>query len=342
MQDSALSRISLAVYASHSAIQILLGAREEGLPATLFGPPDALKLYRRFPGLISNLVEYKGDECLTFLKEQGHVLIPSGSIVEYVGYEAIKRSGIPLFGLKELIKWESDWELKLKLLREAGIPIPRTFKEPHEIDSTVIVKLPGAKGGKGFFISKSPKEIENKLAKLITDGEIKSVKDVCIQEYIVGTTMYAHYFQSPIFNRLEITGFDIRYETNVDGMKRLPPMLAEDISPSFVVCGNIPVYPREKLLEIFIEYGERFVEATKRLIPPGIIGPFCLECIVNEDLEPIVFEFSGRIVAGTNVYLLGSPYLKLYWGKEMSVGRRVAKEIKIAEEADRLNEVVTY
>jgi 5-formaminoimidazole-4-carboxamide-1-(beta)-D-ribofuranosyl 5'-monophosphate synthetase len=62
---------------------------------------------------------------------------------------------------------------------------------------------------------------------------------------------------------------------------------------------------------------------------------------VNEDLEPIVFEFSGRIVAGTNIYLLGSPYLKLYWGKEMSVGRRIAKEIKIAEETNRLGEVVT-
>ena len=336
-----MNRVGLAVYASHSAIQILIGAREEGLPITLFGPPEALKLYKRFPGLISNAVEYRGEDCLNLLKEQGNILVPSGSIVEYVGYEAIKRSGIPYFGLKELIKWESDWSLKLRLLKEADIPIPKIFKEPQGVDSTVIVKLPGAKGGKGFFISKSPEEIESRLSRLIADGKIKSLEDVCIQEYVVGATMYAHYFQSPIFNRLEITGFDIRYETNVDGLKRLPPSFAEEISPSFTVCGNIPVYPREKLLETFIEYGERFVEATKRLIPPGIVGPFCLECVVNEDLEPIVFEFSGRIVAGTNIYLLGSPYLKLYWGKEMSVGRRIAREIKIAEETSRLNEVIT-
>ncbi|MEM4212528.1 MAG: DUF1297 domain-containing protein, partial [Nitrososphaerota archaeon] len=91
----------------------------------------------------------------------------------------------------------------------------------------------------------------------------------------------------------------------------------------------------------FIEYGERFVKTTKRLIPPGIIGPFCLECVINEDLEPIVFEFSGRIVAGTNIYMNGSPYLKLYWGTEMSVGRRIAKEIRIAKDTERLTEILT-
>ncbi|MEM3489849.1 MAG: formate--phosphoribosylaminoimidazolecarboxamide ligase [Nitrososphaerota archaeon] len=336
-----MDRLSLAVYASHSAIQILLGAREEGLLTTIFGPPESLRLYSRFPGLVNKALEYSGVDCLSILKDEGHVLIPSGSIVEYVGYDAIVKSCIPYFGLKELIKWESEWDLKLKLLNEAGIPIPKTFKDPSQVDTIVIVKLPGAKGGKDFFISKTPREIEINLEKLKENGKIKSFKDVCIQEYVVGTTMYAHYFYSPIFDRLEITGFDIRYETNVDGMKRLPPALTENIQPSFIVCGNIPVYPREKLLETFIEYGERFVKTTKRLIPPGIIGPFCLECVINEDLEPIVFEFSGRIVAGTNIYMNGSPYLKLYWGTEMSVGRRIAKEIRIAKDTERLTEILT-
>ncbi len=331
----------LAVYASHSAIQILLGAQEEGLPTTLFGPSDALRLYARFPSINSRIIEYKGPECLNVLKNEGHILIPSGSIVEYVGYDAIKKSGIPYFGLSELIKWESEWDLKIRLLESAGIPIPKTFKDPSSINTTVIVKLPGAKGGKGFFITDDPLIIKEKLAELLAMGKINSVDEVCIQEYLIGVTMYAHYFQSPMFDRLEITGFDIRYETNVDGLKRLPSLFAKNISPSFTVCGNIPVYPRERLLETFIQYGERFVEATRKLIPPGIIGPFSLECVINEELEPIVFEFSGRIVAGTNIYLLGSPYLKLYWGVDMSVGRRIAKEIKIAEETNRLEEIVT-
>lgn len=336
-----MNKHRLAVYASHSAIQILLGAQEEGLPTTLFGPLEALRLYARFPSIKSRMIEYKGPESLIALKNEGHILIPSGSIVEYVGYDAIKKSGIPYFGLSELIKWESEWDLKLGLLKSAGIPIPKTFKESSSINTTVIVKLPGAKGGKGFFITDDPLTIKEKLAELLAMGKINSIDDVCIQEYLIGVTMYAHYFQSPIFDRLEITGFDIRYETNVDGLKRLPSVFVKNISPSFTVCGNIPVYPRERLLETFIQYGERFVEATRKLIPPGVIGPFCLECVINEDLEPIVFEFSGRIVAGTNIYLMGSPYLKLYWGVDMSVGRRIAKEIKIAEETNRLKEIVT-
>ena len=43
----------------------------------------------------------------------------------------------------------------------------------------------------------------------------------------------------------------------------------------------------------------------------GMIGPFCLETIVNDDLEFVVFEISSRIVAGTNVHVSGSPYSDL-------------------------------
>ncbi|MCS7145928.1 MAG: DUF1297 domain-containing protein, partial [Aigarchaeota archaeon] len=144
-----------------------------------------------------------------------------------------------------------------------------------------------------------------------------------------------------ILDRLELTGFDIRYESNVDGLRRLSPRNVGDLREGFVVTGNLQVYPRERLLEDFIELGEKFVAVTRRLIPPGVIGPFCLETVVTEDLRPIVFEFSGRIVAGTNVYLSGSPYLALYWGRELTVGRRAAMEVRMAVEQGRLSEVLT-
>ncbi|ABN70614.1 Protein of unknown function DUF1297 [Staphylothermus marinus F1] len=136
-------------------------------------------------------------------------------------------------------------------------------------------------------------------------------------------------------------GADIRYESNVDGAKRLPPTLAGEVEPSFVVVGNIPLVLRESLLPKVLEYGTRFVEATKRKLPPGIIGPFSLESIITEDLEVKVFEFSGRIVAGTNLYIHGSPYSLLYWDEPMSMGRRKARKLKLAISKNLLELVVT-
>lgn len=313
----------------------------EGLEATLFGPPERLAFYKRFPGLRGRLVEYRGDSDLDALAESGHILVPSGSIVEYIGHEETERTRLPIFGLRGIVKWESRWDLKMRLLEEAGIPTPRVYRRCEEISGPVIVKLPGAKGGAGYLLSDSPGEVSSWIGRLIESRRISSPDEVCIQQYIVGTPMYAHFFQSPIMGRLELTGFDIRYESNIDGLRRLPPKLSIEASPSFTVAGNLPLYPRESLLETFIRYGERFVEATRRLIPPGIIGPFSLESIVTDSLEPVVFEFSGRIVAGTNVYMSGSPYLALYWGEEISVGRRVAREVRMAHEEGRMKEVIT-
>jgi 5-formaminoimidazole-4-carboxamide-1-(beta)-D-ribofuranosyl 5'-monophosphate synthetase len=83
------------------------------------------------------------------------------------------------------------------------------------------------------------------------------------------------------------------------------------------------------------------IEASKKLEPGGLFGPFCLEAIVTPDLEFYVFEISARIVAGTNPYVNGSPYTDLRYDVPMSTGRRVAREIKNAIEHDRLQEVLT-
>ncbi|MCS7138802.1 MAG: DUF1297 domain-containing protein, partial [Crenarchaeota archaeon] len=86
--------------------------------------------------------------------------------------------------------------------------------------------------------------------------------------------------------------------------------------------------------------GKSVVEASKEVCEPGIFGPFCLETVVTPDLKFYVFEISARIVAGTNVFMNGSPYTYLKHGKPMSTGRRVAVEIREAIEQDRLREIL--
>lgn len=134
---------------------------------------------------------------------------------------------------------------------------------------------------------------------------------------------------------------DIRYETNIDGISRLATILQDcPPEPSFVVTGNIPVVARESLLPQILNMGQRVVKASQELFSPGLIGPFCLETVSTEDMKFFAFEISARIVAGTNLYINGSPYSHLLYPEPMSTGRRIAREIKDALREDALERII--
>jgi 5-formaminoimidazole-4-carboxamide-1-(beta)-D-ribofuranosyl 5'-monophosphate synthetase len=86
--------------------------------------------------------------------------------------------------------------------------------------------------------------------------------------------------------------------------------------------------------------GENVVKQSKKIISRGLFGPFCLETVITPEQEVYVFEISARIVAGTNPFINGSPYTDLKYNEPMSTGRRIAREIKIAIEQNRLNEIL--
>ena len=343
-------RVAVGVVASHTALQILHGARSEGLRTVLITTRGRLGFYADYSHLVDHVVlveswaELCRPETIALLRRLNTILVPHGSLVEYVGPDCAETIELPLFGLRSLVRVEASQKLKMKLLREAGIPTPREYGLGEEFEGPVIVKLPGAKGGKGYFLARSPREVMKRLEGLVKAGVIGSEDEAIVQEYVVGVPAYYHYYYSPLHHRLILTGVDIRYESNVDGLRRLPPAYAGGLEPSFTVVGNLPLVMRESLLPRIMSYGEKFVEATRKLLPPGIIGPFSLESIVRDDLEIVVFEFSGRIVAGTNLYTAGSPYTSLLpqgLGQGYSVGRLVASEIREAAEKDRLADIVT-
>ncbi|MGC9178867.1 MAG: formate--phosphoribosylaminoimidazolecarboxamide ligase [Vulcanisaeta sp.] len=310
-------RISIATIASHSALQILRGAHKYGFRTIGIARPEHGWFYRQF-GFIDEVWEVDFtdfESIIPKLLERNSILIPHGSYVEYVGWRRAIKMEVPTFGNRYLLEWEADQRLKMKLLEYANIPTPRIFDDVNYAKYPVIVKLYGAKGGRGYFIAKDREELMRRLSDL-NDAYI-------VQEYVIGVPAYYHYFNSYVYSRLEIFGMDIRYESNVD--MRIPGL----VEPTFTVVGNIPVVLRESLLPTVQRYGEQFVKAVSELVPPGIAGPFSLESIITDDMSIIVFEFSGRIVAGTNVYMgIGSQYSVLYFDKPMDMGERIAHEIK--------------
>ena len=101
----------------------------------------------------------------------------------------------------------------------------------------------------------------------------------------------------------------------------------------------MPVVVRESLLPKLLDLGEKTIERSLELFG-GMIGPFCLECIVTDNLAIKVFEISSRIVAGTNPFISGSPYSDLI-EPGVSTGRRIAQEIRYAKDHNQLKEVLS-
>ncbi len=336
------SDVSIATIASHSALQILKGAKDEGFETIAICKKGNEKPYRRFRVADTVIALESFDEFETVedeLIDSNAVLIPHGSFIAYMGVERVKRLKVPYYGHKAILDWESDRGLERKWLQEAGLRLPTTFESPDQIDRPVIVKFFGAGGGKGYFFAKSESEFYQKF-----ERQASQVIDTryVIQEYIMGNPLYIHYFHSILNKETELMSFDRRYEANVDSLGRIPSkdQGEMEIAPTYLVMGNIPLVVRESYLPSILEMGENVVEASRQVTERGLYGPFCLETIVTDEGEIVTFEISARIVAGTNPYINGSPYTWLRYDVPMSTGRRIALEIREALEQGRLKEVV--
>jgi 5-formaminoimidazole-4-carboxamide-1-(beta)-D-ribofuranosyl 5'-monophosphate synthetase len=188
-----MEEITIATLGSHSALQILKGAKDEGFKTALVCLQKRLKLYNRFKKLIDELIivnnfsEIASPEVQEKLLNLNSILIPHGSLIEYVSLETIEKEfKVPIFGNKYILRWESDRVLKEKLLHEAGVRTPKMYSSIDEIDRTVIIKLPGAKGGKGYFLASGSEDAKNKIRELGLKME-----DIFIQEYVLGVTAYS-------------------------------------------------------------------------------------------------------------------------------------------------------
>ncbi len=315
----------IATLASHSALNILSGAKHEGFETILFSTPSRVSFYKTFD-VASEIVIVDDYSDVFDLVSEDMIFIPHGSFVAYLDLDKIlKKTQLKMYGSKKLLKWEADRQLKDQLMKESGMRTPREFTSIDEVDRPVIIKYHGAEGGKGYFVAKSPNEIREK---------IDASRKFAIQEFIVGTKVYVTFFNSLMRNRVELFGADIRYETDVDSKIRF------DDTPAFTIVGNIPVVLRESLLIPYQNLAENFVETARRLLGESIPGPFCLETIIDRDLNIYVFEFSGRIVAGTNVLVPQSPYSWMMHGEMMWMGRRIALEIKEAIASNRIDELL--
>lgn len=346
----AASLPAVATLGSHCALQVLKGAHDEGLKTVLVCERKRERLYGRFSFiddmlLVDSFQEILNESAQRTLLENNAVLIPHGTLIAQMNSDEIESITTPVFGNKWILRWESDRSMKEDLMKRSSLRMPSPVASPQDITKPCIVKRQGAAGGKGYFITTSPDDYFAKRYALIKKSVISPDEPLYIQEYSSGVLAYLQFFYSPLKGDIEFFGVDQRHESDIEGLARISAREQESFgiehTPSFNVIGNSPLVLRESLLDEAYAMGERFVKAAKDAVPPGMNGPFCIEGVYDENAQFTSFEFSARIVAGTNIYMDGSPYYSLLYGESISMGRRIAREIKNAAESDSLDAVTT-
>jgi 5-formaminoimidazole-4-carboxamide-1-(beta)-D-ribofuranosyl 5'-monophosphate synthetase len=165
----------------------------------------------------------------------------------------------------------------------------------------------------------------------------------------------------------QLLSIDERRETILDGLKRLPVDVQQKITrtPSFEVTCHLPMSLRESLLKDVHRFADAFMLATRVYEPPGIIGAWCLQTLITWEkigpgtaLQyglydvpegqgsyihlPVTQDVALRHGGGTNTHMgIGAQYSNPKYGCTMSMGDRIALEIKRAMKRNSLAEIVT-
>lgn len=349
------SDVRIGVLGSHSALEVMDGAKEEGFKTIVFCEKGREKPYQRFKRIADEIIvldrfkEMASPKIQKMLIETSTIIVPHRSFTVYLGYETIEdRFKVPIFGNRKIFQAEerANKRNQYYLLEKAKIKLPKIFPNPKKIDRPVIVKVQEKKRRleRAFFTASSYDDFKKKSEDRIKQGIIsrEDLNKASIEELVIGTYMNFNFFHTPISETPDFIGIERRLQTNIHDYNALPArqQLDIDVDLQNIEVGHTPASIRESLLEKVIELGDKFVNTVKREYPPGIIGPFSLQSVITKDLELVVYDVSLR-VPGNPIVATTSPYTKYQYGMTFGVGRRIAMEIRKAQEQNRLDEITT-
>jgi len=351
-----LENITIGTIGSHSALDIMDGAKDENIRTLCICQKGREIPYQRFKRLTDEIIlldrfsDIMSSENQKKLQQLNTIMITHRALTAYLGYDNIENNlQIPIFGNRLLLRAEERNTIRNQyyLLEKANIRHPRIYKNPSEIDGPALVKVQEAKRKleRAFFIVSSYEDYKRKAKLKVEQGLIKEedLNSAVIEEYIVGTYFNFNFFHSPLTGETEFLGIERRLQTNLHDFTTsltARQQLEIDIEIQNIEVGHTPASIRESLLEKVFEIGDKFTAIVKGEYPPGIIGPISLQSIVTLDLNLVVYDVSLR-VPGNPIMTTTSPYSKYYFGHTIGVGRRIAMEVKNATTKDKLIEILT-
>lgn len=351
-----LDNITIGTIGSHSALEIMDGAKDENMKTICICQKGRELPYLRFKRLTDEILlldkfsDIINRENQDKLQQFNTIMITNRALTAYLGYDNIENNlMVPIFGNRQLLRAEERTTTRNQyyLLERAKIKHPRIYKRPSDIDGPAVIKVQEArrKLERAFFIVSSYEDYKRKANLKIEQGLISEadLRVATIEEYIIGTYFNLNFFYSPITDEMEFLGIERRLQTNLhDFTTSLPARQQLEINVEIqnIEVGHTPASIRESLLEKVFEIGDKFSIAVKKEYPPGIIGPISLQSIVTLDLNFVVYDVSLR-VPGNPILATTSPYTKYYYGHPIGVGRRIAMEVKNAITQKKLTEIIT-
>jgi len=347
--------ITIGTIGSHSALEVMDGAKDEGMKTLCICQKGRDLPYRRFKRLADEIIvldkfsDVLNRENQEKLRDMNCIMVAHRAFTAYLGYDNIENNfKVPVFGNRWLLRAEERTAARNQyyLLEKAGLRHPHIYRKPSDIAGPAMVKVQEAKRKleRAFFIVTSYEDYKKKAKQKIEQGLVskKDLENAVIEEYVLGTYFNLNFFHSPLTGETEFLGIERRLQTNLHDFVSMPArqQMEMDVQPQNIEVGHTPASIRESLLEKVFEMGDKFASAVKKEYPPGIIGPISLQSIVTTELDFVVYDVSLR-VPGNPIMATTSPYTKYYFGHTMGVGRRIAMEIKNAENERRLGDIVT-
>lgn len=350
-----LKKVTVGTIGSHSALEIMDGAKDENMKTVCICQKGRDLPYRRFKRLADEIIlldkfsDIMNRENQEKLRELNVILVAHRAFTAYLGYDNIENNlKVPVFGNRSLLRAEERTAPRNQyyLLEKAGVRHPKLYRKPSDIDGPAMIKVQEAKRKleRAFFIVSSYEDYKRKSKQKTEQGLIskQDLENATIEEYVPGTYFNLNYFVSPLTGETEFLGIERRLQTNLHDFVSLPAkqQMEMDLQTSNIEVGHTPASIRESLLEKVFEMGDKFAVAVRKEYPPGVIGPISLQSIVTTDLDFVVYDVSLR-VPGNPIMATTSPYTKYYFGHTMGVGRRIAMEIKNAAAQRKLRDIVT-
>jgi 5-formaminoimidazole-4-carboxamide-1-(beta)-D-ribofuranosyl 5'-monophosphate synthetase len=353
--DYDLKNVTVGTIGSHSALEIMDGAKDENLKTICICQKGREQPYRRFKRLADEIILLDKFSDILYAENQeklrqfNTIMVAHRAFTAYLGYDNIENDlKVPVFGNRLLLRAEERTAPKNQyyLLEQADIRHPKIYHKASEIDGPVMIKVQEArrKLERAFFIASSYEDYEKKSKQKIEQGLVtkQDLDRATIEEYVPGTYFNLNFFVSPLTDETEFLGIERRLQTNIHDIVSLSArqQMEIDVQIQNIEVGHTPASIRESLLEKVFEMGDRIAVAARKEYPPGIIGPISLQSIVTVDLDFVVYDVSLR-VPGNPIMATTSPYTKYYYGYTMGVGRRTAMEIKKAIWQRKLPDIVT-
>jgi len=219
-------KIAIGALASHSALDIADGAKDENFESYLWCQKGREKTYTTYfksvwhngkhvkgvvdhPIVLDKFKEMVSQKWQDFMIKNNILIIPNRSMVAYCGADALENDFyVPLVGSRNLLKLENRgdvtrdyyWLIEETDVDKSILRTPDKIKPENiqDIDSLVIIKLHHAKHKleRGFFTAGTFDELKEKAQRLIKRGVIEPCHSCggkgCEKCYYTGIENFEH------------------------------------------------------------------------------------------------------------------------------------------------------